>query len=278
MRSGRESGVSFVDVPGHERFVRNMLAGAGGIEAVLLVVAADESVMPQTREHFEIVRMLGLERGVVAVTKTDRASPELVAVTRLRRPGSPSRLLAGGGSDRPGVRADRGGPRGAEGGAACRRSVVPGRGSRGPRRAASDRSGLPDRGLRSGRDRKPRVRNRSHGIRSWSSCPERRIVRVRRIEVHDREEEVAHAGERVSANLAGVELADLHRGLVLASPGALPVSTRRWSGWTCSAMRRASRAATESRSITSRRKRAPECGSSRPDRWRREPRRASSCD
>ena len=51
--------VSFVDVPGHERFVRNMLAGAGGIEAVLLVVAADESVMPQTREHFEIVRMLG---------------------------------------------------------------------------------------------------------------------------------------------------------------------------------------------------------------------------
>ena len=53
--------MSFVDVPGHERFVRNMLAGAGGIEAVLLVVAADESVMPQTREHFEIVRMLGLD-------------------------------------------------------------------------------------------------------------------------------------------------------------------------------------------------------------------------
>src|SRR5262249_29964698 len=65
--------LSFVDVPGHERFVKNMLAGAGGIDAVLLVVAADESVMPQTREHFEIVRLLGIERGVVAVTKTDRA-------------------------------------------------------------------------------------------------------------------------------------------------------------------------------------------------------------
>src|SRR5512132_1274916 len=73
--------VSFVDVPGHERFVRNMLAGAGGIDTVLLVVAADESVMPQTREHFEIVRMLGIRRGVVAVTKIDRVAPELAEVT-----------------------------------------------------------------------------------------------------------------------------------------------------------------------------------------------------
>ena len=73
--------VSFVDVPGHERFVRNMLAGAGGIEAVLLVVAADESVMPQTREHFEIVRLLGLSNGIIAVTKSDRAPRELVEVT-----------------------------------------------------------------------------------------------------------------------------------------------------------------------------------------------------
>ena len=73
--------ISFVDVPGHEKFVRNMLAGAGGIEAVLLVVAADESVMPQTREHFEIVRLLGLSNGVVAVTKSDRAGSDLVDVT-----------------------------------------------------------------------------------------------------------------------------------------------------------------------------------------------------
>src|SRR3954466_10740759 len=72
---------SFVDVPGHERFVRNMLAGAGGIQAVLLVVAADESVMPQTREHFEIVRMLGIRTGAIAVTKIDRVPSDLVAVT-----------------------------------------------------------------------------------------------------------------------------------------------------------------------------------------------------
>ncbi len=67
---------SFVDVPGHERFVRNMLAGAHGIDAVVLVVAADESVMPQTREHFQICRLLGIPRGVIAVTKMDVADPE----------------------------------------------------------------------------------------------------------------------------------------------------------------------------------------------------------
>ena len=62
---------AFVDVPGHENFVRNMLAGAGGIDAVLLVVAADESVMPQTREHFEICRLLQVKTGLVALTKAD---------------------------------------------------------------------------------------------------------------------------------------------------------------------------------------------------------------
>src|SRR6266566_8141495 len=68
-----ESGVrfGFVDVPGHERFVGNMLAGAAGIDLVLLVIAADESIKPQTREHFDICRLLGIERGLVALTKTD---------------------------------------------------------------------------------------------------------------------------------------------------------------------------------------------------------------
>ncbi len=70
-----------MDVPGHERFVRNMLAGAGGIDAVLLVIAADESVMPQTREHSRSCRLLGIRKGLVAVTKTDRVAPELVEVT-----------------------------------------------------------------------------------------------------------------------------------------------------------------------------------------------------
>ncbi len=74
--------VSFVDVPGHERFIKNMLAGAAGIEAVMLIVAADESVMPQTREHFEICRLLDIRSGFVVLTKVDLASPEQISITR----------------------------------------------------------------------------------------------------------------------------------------------------------------------------------------------------
>ena len=70
-------------MPGHERFVRNMLAGAGGIDAVLLVVAADESVMPQTREHFDICRLLGIERGVIALTKSDLVDADTLELAAL---------------------------------------------------------------------------------------------------------------------------------------------------------------------------------------------------
>lgn len=70
--------VGFVDVPGHERFVKNMLAGVGGIDCVLLVVAADESVMPQTREHLDICRLLGIPSGIVVITKTDLVEPDLI--------------------------------------------------------------------------------------------------------------------------------------------------------------------------------------------------------
>src|SRR5262250_3105584 len=63
--------VGIVDVPGHERFVKNMLAGVGGVDLVLLVIAADEGVMPQTREHFSIVKLLGVPRGVIVLTKSD---------------------------------------------------------------------------------------------------------------------------------------------------------------------------------------------------------------
>src|SRR5205814_3124545 len=75
--------LGFIDVPGHERFVRNMLAGAAGIDLVLLVVAADESIKPQTREHFEICRMLGVRAGVIALTKADLADPDLLELVRL---------------------------------------------------------------------------------------------------------------------------------------------------------------------------------------------------
>ena len=74
--------IGFVDVPGHERFVKNMLAGIGGIDSVLLVVAADESVMPQTREHFAICNLLRIPAGVVAITKSDMVEEEMVEVVR----------------------------------------------------------------------------------------------------------------------------------------------------------------------------------------------------
>ncbi len=80
-----EDGVrfGFVDVPGHERFVKSMLAGTSGIDLVLLVIAADEAIKPQTREHFDICRLLGVKRGVIAVTKTDLVDRDTAEMLRL---------------------------------------------------------------------------------------------------------------------------------------------------------------------------------------------------
>ncbi len=75
--------LGFVDVPGHERFVRNMLAGIGGIDLVLLVIAADESIKPQTREHFDICRLLSVRRGITVLTKSDLVDSETLDVVKL---------------------------------------------------------------------------------------------------------------------------------------------------------------------------------------------------
>src|SRR5215213_10048674 len=74
--------IAFVDVPGHEKFVRTMLAGVGGIDCVLLIVAADESVMPQTREHFDICSLLRIPRGIVVITKSDLADADTRSLVR----------------------------------------------------------------------------------------------------------------------------------------------------------------------------------------------------
>src|SRR3989337_3191310 len=87
--SGREVGV--VDVPGHERFVKHMLAGVGGIDLALLIVAANEGVMPQTREHLAICQLLRIKSGMVALTKTDLAEPDWVELVK----DDVSRLLGG---------------------------------------------------------------------------------------------------------------------------------------------------------------------------------------
>jgi len=216
--------VSFVDVPGHERFVKNMLAGAGGIDAALLVVAADESVMPQTREHFEIVRLLGLSRGLVAVTKVDRVPPDLVGVTM----SDVADLVRGSFLERAAVLAVS--ARTGEGLEKLKKALVSlvsdaeasERDARGARLPIDRAFLIPGFGpvvtgsLVSGtisRDQKLEL------------LPARVPVRVRRLEVHGREEAVAHAGERVSANLAGVELSDVRRGVTLASPQAFATTT-----------------------------------------------------
>ena len=215
--------LSFVDVPGHERFVRNMLAGAGGIDAVLLVVAADESVMPQTREHFEIVRLLGIRRGVVAVTKIDRVTRDLVEITSAE-----VRDLTKGSflEKAPVVPVSA---RSGEGLAELKRALLS---------VAFDEGSAAReaRGVRLPVDRAFSIAGFGPVVtgslvsgtiskdQKLELLPAGRPVRVRRLEVHGREVPEARAGERVSANLTGVELEELHRGVVLGTPGAFAVS------------------------------------------------------
>src|SRR5881296_2327946 len=82
-QNGENLRLGFIDVPGHERFVRNMLAGAAGVDLVLLVIAADESIKPQTREHFDICRLLGVKRGIVVLTKSDLVDTDTTGLVRL---------------------------------------------------------------------------------------------------------------------------------------------------------------------------------------------------
>ena len=109
--------VAFVDVPGHERFVKNMLAGVGGIDLVMLVVAADESVMPQTREHFDICQLLHVQTGVVVLTKSDLADGETRELARDRSPRAGRRVVSRARADRDRVGANGGGARRAAAGA-----------------------------------------------------------------------------------------------------------------------------------------------------------------
>src|SRR5712692_3595470 len=83
LRSGADLELGFVDVPGHERFIKNMLAGVGGIDLVLFVIAADESIKPQTREHFDICRLLGIRKGIVVLTKADLVDSDILELVRL---------------------------------------------------------------------------------------------------------------------------------------------------------------------------------------------------
>ena len=214
--------LGIVDVPGHERFVKNMLAGVGGIDLVLLVIAADEGVMPQTREHLAICDLLRVQEGLVALTKTDMVEAEWLELVRddtaefLRgtflegKPIVPVSSRTGEGLEVL-LQTLR---------ATCE-SLNP-RASAGPVRMPIDRvftmrgfGAVVTGTLFSGR---VRLEDRLEVL------PNRRLARVRGLQAHSQTVNEAVAGQRTAVNLQGVELDDLQRGDVLATPGRFPAS------------------------------------------------------
>ncbi|MBV8561604.1 MAG: selenocysteine-specific translation elongation factor [Actinobacteria bacterium] len=211
--------LSVVDVPGHERFVRTMVAGASGIDLFLLVVDAGEGARPQTHEHLAILRLLGIERGVVALTKADLVDEETLELARAEAeelvPGAPvvaTSARTGAGLDE--LRAAL-----AEAAAGVARA-----GADGPARLHVDRS-FSVRGI--GTVATGTLWSGSVGEGDELRLePRGRVVRVRSVQVHDRPVERAEAGQRVAVALPGVERHEVRRGDVLATPGAFRPSYR----------------------------------------------------
>jgi len=225
---GERVEVGVVDVPGHERFVRAMAAGAGGVDLVVLVVAADEGVMPQTREHLDICRLLGAPRGLVAVTKSDLL-PELGAgwlellegeIRELARgtflegcPILPVSATTGAGLDAL---------RGALGRLAAE---VPERPADGPLFLPLDRAfSLKGFGtVVTGTLLSGSVGEGDSVALLPSSA--REPLRVRSVQVHGAPVQRAMAGQRTAVNLPGIEASAVARGEVLVQPGVVPPSS-----------------------------------------------------
>jgi selenocysteine-specific elongation factor len=208
--SGRS--LSVIDAPGHERFVRTMVAGASGIDLYLMTVAADDGVMPQTREHALVLRALAIEHGVVAITKSDLADPEvaMIEATELL-PGAdevvPVSVRSGAGLDELRAALER-----------VAASLPSRADSPGPGRLHIDRVFT--------------IRGAGTVVTGtlWAGeigrgdelelLPAGRQVRVRGVQVHDHPVERAAAGQRVAVNLVGVSVGEVERGDVLAAPGS----------------------------------------------------------
>jgi selenocysteine-specific elongation factor len=224
--NGETLRLGFVDVPGHERFVRNMLAGVGGIDLVLLVIAADESIKPQTREHFDILQLLGVQRGITVLTKSDAVDAETLDVVRLEveeflrgtflePPTSPivavSSLTKAGLDD---LKREM---------LAAAAKVQP-RDSRALARLPIDRVftmkgfGTVVTGtLVAGTIRREE---------ELEVYPVGRRVRVRGVQVHGQPADAAVAGQRTALNLAGASTEDLSRGMTLAPPATFSATRR----------------------------------------------------
>ena len=218
--------IGFVDVPGHERFVRNMLAGIGGIDLVLLVIAADEGVKPQTREHFDICRLLSVRRGITVLTKSDLVDRETLDVVRLEvedflrgsfldpsaAPIIPVSSLTGAGLDE--LKSEL----------ARMAADVPAKDASALFRLPIDRVftmkgfGTVVTGtLIAGRVKKEE---------EVEVFPAAKRVRVRGVQVHGAAADEAAAGQRTALNLAGLTTEELARGMTLAAPGLLRTTKR----------------------------------------------------
>src|SRR5215471_10616235 len=209
--------LSLIDVPGHERFVRNMVAGATGIDLFLLVIDAAEGARPQTHEHLAILRLLGVERGVVAVTKADAVDAETLelAVAEARELVPEATVVAVSAKTGQGLDELR---------AALAAAAV-----------ETERPAWPTRLFV---DRVFTLRGIGTVVTGtlWSGTlaegdelrvePGARTVRVRSVQVHDAPVESADAGQRVALALPGIERHELRRGDALVQPGAFPLSYR----------------------------------------------------
>ncbi|HEX5964766.1 MAG TPA: selenocysteine-specific translation elongation factor [Pyrinomonadaceae bacterium] len=211
--------IGFVDVPGHERFVKNMLAGAHGIDVLALIIAADEGVMPQTREHFDICRLLGVSNGLVVITKRDLVEKEMLSLVETEA----RELVAGSfleGAPIVAVSSKTG-----EGLDELKSQLVE-IGKRVPPRSADLITRLPiDRAFSmKGFGAVVTGTLISGAIKEGEDLellPPEIKVRVRGLQVHGSSVPQAQAGQRTAVNLGGVETAQLERGMVLAPPGRL---------------------------------------------------------
>jgi selenocysteine-specific elongation factor len=218
--AGETLRLGFVDVPGHERFVRNMLAGVGGIDLVLLVIAADEAIKPQTREHFDILQLLGVRRGITVLTKSDSVDSETLDVVRLEV----EEFLRGTFLDKPNSIISVSSLTGS-GLEELKRAMVAAaqevqsRDSHAIARLPIDRvftmkgfgtvvTGTLVEGTICRED-------------ELEVFPTGRRVRVRGVQVHGEIAEKAVAGQRTALNLAGVSTEDLSRGMTLVPPATL---------------------------------------------------------
>lgn len=211
--------VGFVDVPGHEKFVKNMLAGASGIDAVLLVIAADEGVMPQTREHFEICRLLETRQGLIVLTKKDLVDEELLELVNLETAELVENSFL---QNAPVIAVSARSGEGVEELKAALRKIalqIPERKNETVARLPIDRSftvkgfGAVVTGtLVSGEI--------AEGA-EMEILPPSKSVRVRGLQTHGKSVKSAHAGQRTAANLGGISHEEIERGMILTESGVL---------------------------------------------------------